>query len=258
MFDHFSYIHILFVLVIAGYYFIIAFGKNGGMLKRVLKWSIYGVCALALGFCLHVYMEWKETYADMAKMMKVVQYNKSIDEKLVNGVSPEKILQDLQDSKITLEKMSVNISYWNNFLGHSRKKDSLIVKFQKLLDGQILRVRNMNVRSVESVNPTLYRLSSEELRYIEPVSTGQEYINVGMFVDEAATFQKNNTVLVRVVRTDNDSVMYQQAFVAKGGINAFVIPNYFTDDHVQLQMGYVDKTEKQTYHYIESIPYAAE
>lgn len=116
----------------------------------------------------------------------------------------------------------------------------------------------MSVRSKEEFSVDTFDVSPDEMNLIKPVFYGSAYVNVGVVIDEEATFKKENSLLVRIVRTDTDSILYQQSYVPKSGANSFVLPNYFNDDMVQLQIGYVNKSERKTYHYISCIPYGRE
>ena len=126
------------------------------------------------------------------------------------------------------------------------------------IDQEIFRVKNMSLRSSESYIPTSFEKTQDELSLISPVLTSPSYLNVGVVIDEEATFKRENSLLVRIVRIDTDSILYQQSYVPKSGANSFVLPNYFSDDMVQLQIGYVNKSERKTYHYISCIPYGRE
>lgn len=116
----------------------------------------------------------------------------------------------------------------------------------------------MSARSKEEYSVDSFKVSRDEMNLIKPVYVGSSYVNVGVVIDEEATFKKENSLLVRIVRIDTDSILYQQSYVPKSGANSFVLPNYFSDDMVQLQIGYINKNERKTYHYISCIPYGRE
>jgi hypothetical protein len=191
-------------------------------------------------------------------MMTVANYNKRIDERLANGVPPSDIIKDLESRKEKLSALVEESSICDKVLGRSEKVDTLLSQLNAKIDAEIFRVSNMCAYSIENYTPMAFEVSQDDLRLIKPVYSGDSYINVGIIIDEEASFKKDNSLLVRIVSTKNDSLLYQQAYIPKSGANSFVLPNYFNNDMVQLQIGYINKNERNTYHYISYIPYGRE
>lgn len=252
-FQNITFIHVVALVLVIAYMCTILCGKHS--LKYWLKIGF----ALAL-VCLLVWSAWllicrNQFRTSLQEMVSMANFNRSIDEKLVNGVSPTLIIRELEKQKNRISLMATESSKYDEFLGHSDTLDALLSNLKKKIDAQIFRVHNMSVRSKETFSVDVFELSPSEMELITPVFAGDSYVNAGIVIDEEATFKKENSLLIRIVRTDTDSILYQQSYIPKSGANSFVLPNYFSDDMVQLQIGYVNKSERKTYHYISCIPY---
>ena len=251
-----TFLHVVaFVLVIA-YMFTILFGKQS--LKPWLKY-LFGLGLVCfVGWSVMFLVHRNQIRSSLQEMVLVANYNRGIDEKLAKGDYPELIIRELEKQRDAISALANQSSTYDKVLGRSDTLDALLGELKKKIEAQIFRVSNMSARSKEEYSVDTFEVSRDEMNLIKPVFSGSSYVNVGVVIDEEATFKKENSLLVRIVRTDNDSLLYQQSYIPKSGANSFVLPNYFSDDMVQLQIGYVNKSERKTYHYISCIPYGRE
>lgn len=249
----FHYIALVFLLA---YFSVIMLGKKS--YKKLLKYVAVVIAVCLVVYVAFLYLQRNEIRHSLQEMLTIANYTKEIDEKLANGTSPSDIVRDLKVKKAEVEDKAKESSLYDNILGRSETIDTLLMQLNRKIDQEIFRVKNMSLRSSESYIPTSFEKTQDELSLISPVLTSPSYLNVGVVIDEEATFKRDNSLLVRIVRIDTDSILYQQSYVPKSGANSFVLPNYFSDDMVQLQIGYVNKSERKTYHYISCIPYGRE
>lgn len=254
--QHLTFIHVVALFLVIAYMGIILLGKHS--LKPWLK-CLFGLgLACFMGWCVMILFHRNQIKTSLLEMVSVANYNRGIDEKLANGENPESIINELEEQRDAIARMTNESSTYDRVLGRSDTLDALLLELKNKLEAQIFRVGTMSVRSKEEYIVDSFEVSSDEMNLIKPVFTGNSYVNVGVVIDEEATFKRENSLLVRIIRTDNDSILYQQSYVPKSGANSFVLPNFFSDDMVQLQIGYVNKSERKTYHYISCIPYGRE
>ena len=248
-----TFFHYVAAALLLGYFYVVIRGKKSlrPWLKAAFGIAVASLVVWLIMLCYHR----NEMYHSLQEMLIVANYNKEIDSKLANGASPIDIVNELKQRKTEIEGKVSEAPLCDRVIGRSETIDSLLVRINGEIDKQIYRVENMSLRGYETYIPTAFEKTQNELYLIDPVFTGSSYLNVGVVIDEEATFKKENSLLVRIVRTDTDSILYQQSYVPKSGANSFVLPNYFTDDMVQLQIGYVNRRERKTYHYISCIPY---
>lgn len=246
----FHYVALIFLLA---YFSVIMLGKKSH--KKLLKYAaVIALTCLAV-YVVILFVQRNEIRHCLQEMLTIANYTKEIDEKLAKGIIPSDIVRDLKMRKTEIQDKVQESSLCDKVLGRSKTIDTLLVQLNKKIDYEIFRVENMSLQSSESYIPTSFEKTQDELYLIKPVFTSASYLNAGVVIDEEASFKKDNILLVRIIRMDNDSLLYQQSYIPKSGANSFVLPNYFSDDMVQLQIGYVNKTEQQTYHYISCIPY---
>ena len=238
---------------------LVLFGKKLQPKALFSRKSLYVIGALLLAYFIMFMYQRYQIRESLCTLISMVDYNKTVDERLANCNRPDSIVFELKQQYGQLEQLKDKNALITKVLGRSVSTDTLINQMQRFLKAQIIRVSNMSARSKEEYAvDRFFEESQDELHLIKPVFSGSSYVNVGVVIDEEATFKKENSLLVRIVRTDTDSILYQQSYVPKSGANSFVLPNYFSDDMVQLQIGYVNKSERKTYHYISCIPYGRE
>lgn len=251
-----TFLHVVALVLVIAYMITILFGKQS--LKPWLKY-LFGIgLACFLVWSVMFLIHRNQIRSSLQEMVAVANYNRSIDEKLAKGDYPELIIRELEKQRDAISALANQSSTYDKVLGRSDTLDALLGELKKKIEAQIFRVSNMSARSKEEYSVDTFEVSRDEMNLIKPVFSGSSYVNVGVVIDEEATFKKENSLLVRIVRTDNDSLLYQQSYIPKSGANSFVLPNYFSDDMVQLQIGYVNKSERKTYHYISCIPYGRE
>jgi len=251
-----TFLHVVALFLVIAYMGTVLLGKRS--LKPWLKIGfVLGVVCLAVWSAM-LLIHRNQIRSSLQEMVSVANYNRGIDEKLAKGEYPELIIKELERQRDAISAMANESSTYDKVLGRSDTLDALLVELKRRIEAQIFRVSNMSARSKEEYTVESYEDSRDEMNLIKPVFSGNSYVNVGVVIDEEATFKKENSLLVRIVRTDTDSILYQQSYVPKSGANSFVLPNYFSDDMVQLQIGYVNKNERKTYHYISCIPYGRE
>lgn len=251
-----TFLHVVALFLVIAYMGTILLGKHS--LKPWLKLGFgLGVACLAV-WSVMLFVHRNQIRSSLQEMVSVANYNRAIDEKLAKGEYPDLIIKELEKQRDAISAMANESSTYDKVLGRSDTLDALMMELKKKIDAQIFRVGNMSARSKEEYTVNMFEDSRDEMNLIKPVFSGNSYVNVGVVIDEEATFKKENSLLVRIVRTDTDSILYQQSYVPKSGANSFVLPNYFSDDMVQLQIGYVNKSERKTYHYISCIPYGRE
>lgn len=251
-----TFLHVVALFLVIAYMGVIILGKHS--LKPWLKMGFGLGLACLLVWSIMLLIHRNQIRASLQEMVSVANYSRGIDEKLVKGEYPDLIIKELEKQRDAISKMATESSTYDKVLGRSDTLDALLVELKKKIESQIYRVSNMSVRSKEEYSVDSFEVSRDEMNLIKPVFSGNSYVNVGIVIDEEATFKKENSLLVRIVRTDTDSILYQQSYVPKSGANSFVLPNYFNDDMVQLQIGYVNKSERKTYHYIFCTPYGRE
>ncbi len=251
-----TFLHVVALVLVIVYMFTILFGKQS--LKPWLKYLFGLGLACFVGWSIMFFVHRNQIRSSLQEMVSVANYNRGIDEKLAKGEYPDLIIKELEKQRDAISTLANESSTYDKVLGRSDTLDALLGELKKKIEAQIFRVSNMSARSKEEYSVESFEVSRDEMNLIKPVFSGNSYVNVGVVIDEEATFKKENSLLVRIVRTDTDSLLFQQSYVPKSGANSFVLPNYFCDDMVQLQIGYVNKNERKTYHYISCIPYGRE
>ncbi len=250
-----SFHYIAFVFLLA-YFSVIMLGKKS--YKKLLKYAAVITALCLVVYVAFLFLQRNKIRHSLQEMLTVADFTKEIDEKLANGTAPSDIIRGLKVKKGEVEDKAKELSLYDKVLGRSETIDTLLMRLNRRIDQEMFRVKNMSLQSRELYIPTSFEKTQNELSLISPVFKSPSYLNVGVVIDEEAAFKKENSLLVRIVRADNDSILYQQSYVPKSGANSFVLPNYFSDDMVQLQIGYINKNERKTYYYISCIPYGNE
>lgn len=246
----FRYIALLFVVT---YFIMVLFGKSF-KIRISSRFSVFVIIAILFGSYIFFKIQQYQVRNSLRSILSVVDYSKSIDERLSNCNRPDSVIFELTQQKNCLDTLKEKNYIISKVIGKSKTIDTLISQMQNYLDNQLYRAQNVNIKSSERFTPTEYK-STSDIRSIRPEGLGSAYINAGLLIDEISSFRNNNTLLVRIVQTEKDTVLYERTYVPQGGINAFVLPNFFNSDKVELQLGYVNKQEQKTYHYIVERPY---
>lgn len=226
------------------------------MRKKVVTYTyiilFIGCCAILAGM---MYFHRKETENSLLQIYAVAVKANNMESVLSDSSRYEAVLLDIDKNEERLQSILHRMSLTDKLLGRSADVDSLAEQTSKLLQMQKLRIYNLNNKSINQYHPTYSKDASTELKIMDSDELNRDYVNFGFKVDHSTMFVENNVVLVRIVETDNDSILYQQFYVPKDSINCFVLPNVFKDDNVELQMGYISKSDTTIFHYIKSVPY---
>ncbi|MBR5907081.1 MAG: hypothetical protein IKZ50_01645 [Bacteroidales bacterium] len=250
----FSLRYIALAIVIC-YFVLVLLGKKLQPKALFSRKTVYVIVGLLLVYYVLFSIQRYQVRDSLHTLVSMVDYNKTVDERLANCNRPDSVIYELNQQKSRLELLKGKNSMITKMLGRSGSTDSLINQMDRFLEAQLFRAQNVNCKSFEHFTPSIYLNSADELRSIKPEGLNGAYISAGLTIDEISTFRNNNILLVRIVQTDKDTVLYEQSYVPQSGINAFVLPNFFNSDKVELQLGYVNKQEKNTYHYIVERPY---
>lgn len=243
---------IIIVALILLYYLIIL----TDMRRKVVTYTYTILFVGCLVFLAGVmYYHRKETENSLLQIYAVAVKANNMESALADSSRYEAILLDINKNEERLQSILHRVSFTDRLLGRSIEVDSLADQTSKMLQMQKLRIYNLNNKSINLYQPTVFKDASTELRMLGSDDLNRDYINSGFKVDHSAMFIENNVVLVRIIETKKDSILYQQFYVPKDSINSFVLPNVFKDDNVELQMGYINKSDTTTFHYIKSIPY---
>lgn len=243
---------VIIVALILLYYLIIL----TDMRRKVVTYT-YGV--FFIGFCVTiagmVCYQRKETEKSLLQIYAVAVKANNMESALADSSRYEAVLLDIDKNEERLQSILHRMSFADKLLGRSADVDSYAEQTSKLLQMQKLRIYNLNNKSINQYHPTHPKDASAELRMMESDDLNRDYVNYGFKVDHSKMFVENNVVLVRIVDTINKSILYQQFYVPKDSINCFVLPNLFKKDNIELQMGYISKSDTTTFHYIKTIPY---
>lgn len=243
------------LVIVISYFVLVLLGKKLQPKTLCSRKTAFMLVALLMVYLTFFFIKRYQVRESLRTLVSMVDYNKTVNERLANCNRPDSVVYELNQQKNQLELLKDKNTLITKVLGRSATTDSLINHMEHFLDAQIFRAQNVNSKSFEHFEPTIYLNSAEELRAIKPEGLNGDYISAGLTIDEISTFRNNNTLLVRIVQTDQDTVLYEQFYVPQSGINAFVLPNFFNSDKVELQLGYVNKQEQNTYHYIVERPY---
>ena len=136
--------------------------------------------------------------SSLQEMVAVANYNRSIDEKLAKGDYPELIIRELEKQRDAISVLANQSSAYDKVLGRSDTLDALLGELKKKIEAQIFRVSNMSARSKEEYSVDSFEVSRDEMNLIKPVFSGNSYVNVGVVIDEEATFKKEKSLLVKM------------------------------------------------------------
>lgn len=243
------------LVIVVGYFVLVLLGKELQPKALFSRKTVYVLVGLLLVYFVLFSIQRYQVRNSLRTLVSMVDYNKKVDERLANCNRPDSVIYELNQQKKRLESLKEKNTLVTKMLGRSESTDTLIHQMERFLDAQLFRAQNVNCKSFEHFSPTVYLNSAKELRAIKPEGLNSAYVSAGLTIDEISTFRNNNTLLVRIVQTDIDTVLYEQFYVPQSGINAFVLPNLFNSDKVELQLGYVNKQEQNKYHYIVERPY---
>ena len=245
-------VQIAVVVLIVSYYMIIL----SDMRKKTVITTYITLFAIAVATILIVYyLKQKKMKEDLAQVLAVATIGSDMEAQLASSDSYEKAFSDISSYEQRLMDIKESQTIIDKICGRSEDVDSLLIETQCLLEKQKRRIQHLNSKSKYFYVPTKFKDASSELKLLSSDVLNRNYLNIGFKIDHSAMFVENNMVLVRIIEQKADSVLYQQAYVPKDSINSFVLPNLFTGDNVELQMGYISKSDTATFHYIKAKPY---
>lgn len=244
----------LALIFVVSYFLLVLLGKNSHI-KFFSRKILYVILAVLFVYFVFFKIQRYQVRDSLRTMMSVVEYSKTVDERLATCNRPDSVIYELTQHKNQLIALKEKNTLITKMLGRSKSTDTLISQMQNYLENQLFRAQNINSKSFENFKPTEFINASDDINSIKPEGLNSEYVSAGLTIDEVSSFRNNNTLLVRIIQTDLDTILYEQAYVPQSGINAFVLPNFFNSDKVELQLGYINKQEPKIYHYIVERPY---
>lgn len=245
-------VQIAVVILIVSYYLIIL----SDMRRKIIITTYITLFILAFAtISIVYYLKQKEMAEDLTQVLAVAILGSDMETQLASHDSYEKIFSDISSYEQRIIDIKERQTIIDKICGRSEDVDSLIIKTQCLLEKQKRRIQHLNSKSRYFYAPTKFKDASSELQLLSSDVLNRDYLNIGFKIDHSAMFVENNVVLVRIIEQKTDSILYQQAYVPKDSINSFVLPNLFTGDNVELQMGYISKSDTVTFHYIKAKPY---
>lgn len=245
-------VQIAAVVLIVSYYLIILSDMRRKTV--IITYSALFVLAVAIVSTVY-YLKQKEMIEDMTQVLAVATIGSDMEAQLASSDSYEKTFSEISSYEQRLMDIKDRQTIIDKICGRSEDVDSLLIKTQCLLEKQKRRIQHLNSKSRYIYAPIKFKDASSELIKLSSDVLNRDYLNIGFKVDHSAMFVENNVVLVRIIEKKTDSILYQQAYVPKDSINSFVIPNLFTGDNVELQMGYISKSDTTTFHFITEKPY---
>lgn len=192
---------------------------------------------------------------ELAQILAVATMGSNMEPRLSKIDSFEKLLLEIEDRERRLITLREEKSLLDKIFGRDAEADTLVAQTLSLLDSQKKRIAHLNSKSSYKYKSLKLQDASSELKLLGSDALNRDYLNSGFRINHSEIFVENNVVLVRIVEQEKDSVLYQQSYVPKDSINSFVLPNLFSSDKIELQMGYINKNDTSIYHYISVKPY---
>lgn len=245
----YSFIAVIFIIL---YYLIILTDMKTRKVTAV--YCLMFVIGLAV-FVAANYFQRKKIESDLIQILAVASMGSNMEPQLSESSNYDKLLSTIEEREKLLYDIKSQNTIFDKLLGRDEETDSLISQTIHLLQFQKNRIVHLNSKSSYKFNALKCQDASSELKVLGSDVLNREYYNSGFRISHSAIFVENNVVLVRIVEQDKDSVLYQQSYVPKDSINSFVLPNLFSSDKIELQMGYINKSDTSTYHYISVRPY---
>ena len=245
---YYSLVAILIIL-----YYLNVFTK---MKAKVIKRMF--VCVFLLGGIVYAtfwYVQRDNIKDELGKILLIAEKYSDMDQRLSEAKRYDDILLEIDHNEEVLNELLKKSNLIEKILGRSEDVDSLAHQTKVMLTDQKYRILRLNYKSSHTYNPLNFEEASSELQMLNPDALDRQYMYSGFKLNHSSLFIKDNDLLVRIVEMDTDSVLYQQTYVPKDTLNSFVLPNYFSNDNIQLQMGYISRQDSTTYHYITYVPY---
>lgn len=239
------------VLIVSYYLIILSDMRRKTVITTYIILFVIAVAAVSTVY----YLQKKEMTDDLTQVLAVATIGSDMEAQLASSDSYEKTLSEISSYEQRLMGIKDRQTIIDKICGRSEDVDSFIIQTQDLLEKQKRRIQHLNSKSRFFYAPTKFEDASLELKKLSSDVLNRDYLNIGFKIDYSAMFVENNVVLVRIIEQKTDSILYQQAYVPKDSINTFVLPNLFTGDNVELQMGYISKSDTTTFHYITAKPY---
>ena len=240
------------IILIVLYYLIILTDMKAKKVTTV--YCLLFVSAIVV-FLTANYFQRKEVEANLSQILAVASMGSNMEPQLSNSNNYDRLLSAVEEKIRLLDEIKSQKSIFDKLLGRDEEVDSLISRTLHLLQYQKNRILHLNSKSSYNFNSLKLKDASSELKLLGSDDLNRDYINSGFRINHSEIFVENNVVLVRIVEQEKDSILYQQSYVPKDSINSFVLPNLFTSDKIELQMGYVNKNDTSIYHYITVTPY---
>lgn len=245
-------LRILAILLIVLYYMTILSDMQKKRLATVYI-SLFVIGGIAV--LIAKYYQREKIGNELAQILAVASMGSNMEPRLSKIDSFEKLLLEIEDRERRLITLREEKSILDKIFGRDEETDTLVAQTLSLLNSQKKRIAHLNSKSSYKYNTLKLQDASSELKLLGSDALNRDYLNSGFRINHSEIFVENNVVLVRIVEQDKDSVLYQQSYVPKDSINSFVLPNLFSSDKIELQMGYINKSDTLTYHYISVRPY---
>lgn len=245
-------LRILAILLIVLYYMTILSDMQKKRLATVYV-SLFIIGGIAV--LIAKYYQREKIGNELVQILAVASMGSNMEPRLSKTDSFEKLLLEIEDREQRILSLREDKSLLDKIFGRDEETDTLVAQTLTLLDSQKKRIAHLNCKSSYKYNTLKLQDASSELKLLGSDALDRDYLNSGFRINHSEIFVENNVVLVRIVEHDKDSVLYQQSYVPKDSINSFVLPNLFSSDKIELQMGYINKNDTSIYHYISVRPY---
>lgn len=245
----YTFIAIIFIIF---YYLIIL--SNMKAKKVTIVYLLFFVGVVAAFFVASNYKR-NKIEADLSRVLAVASMGSNMERQLSDSSSYDNLLSIIEDREHLLNDIKNQNSVLDKLLGRDEDTDTLIKQTLRLLHNQKKRIMHLNSKSSYKYCPLILEDASSELKLLGSDALNRKFFNSGFKINHSEIFVENNVVLVRIVEREKDSVLYQQSYVPKDSINTFVLPNLFTSDKIELQMGYINKRDTSIFHYVSVTPY---
>lgn len=245
--------YIIFAIILIVFYYLIILSDMKTKKVTTVYSSLF-VIAIAVFFTANFFQR-KRIESDLSQILAVASMGSNMERQLSDSDSYDKLLSIIEEREQLLDDIKSQKSVLDKLLGRDEETDTLIIQTLRLLHNQKNRIMYLNSKSSYKYSPMKLQDASSELKLLGSDALNRDFVNSGFKINHSEIFVENNVVLVRIVEKVNDSILYQQSYVPKDSINSFVLPNLFTSDKIELQMGYVNKRDTSIYHYVSVTPY---
>ena len=240
------------IILIVLYYLIVLSDMKTKKVTTV--YMLLFVLVVAIFFTAN-YFKRKKIEENLSRILVVASMGSNMERQLSDSSNYDRFLSTIEEREQFLNDIKSQNSVLDKLLGRDEDTDSLIMQTLRLLNNQKNRILHLNSKSSYNYSPIKLQDASSELKLLGSDALNREFVNSGFKINHSELFVENNVVLVRIVERERNSVLYQQSYVPKDSINTFVLPNLFTSDKIELQMGYINKRDTSIYHYVSVRPY---